>query len=429
MLAEIPRSCHSSSSSSEDRLLHCSDNEFNTSPEKSSPVKRPAPTQCPVSPVGLLTAQNPPLKFTFGATDVRLWDAVKISPVGDPMVTSRVSLKPLQPHQVEANTPSNLTITIKGMKPIPKCHCPICHEDVNSSLHHHAYQWHVPWYADPSHVCWECYQPFQQHAHLEAHLKTPTCSKGHIHDQVAVWVPHINQLFFKIAEGLGLPNQDALTSFVLTKHPKFLAEPHTTIKECNAQIYHLIEQTNCTYPRKDHTYHYNPPPCWAALLQWRTVASLIQLLPSTLQAKIMEVPHGPAEPRLSQAVPFCWTVSSSPVKMVKAAKTTHTSTSSTTVPSLLSICLPLPAHQPKSTSQPSQQGSGDLESPHPASSTPWCWRTSPCARAVEVYPCIQFVQCHHLTVTTWVLPVGYTCPLLLLAQQMAAVYWWPTPGS
>ena len=53
---------------------------------------------------------------------------------------------------------------------------------------------------------------------------------------------------------------------------------------------------------------------------------------------------------------------------MKAAKTTHSS--STTVPSLLSIHVPLPAHKPKSTSQPSKQGSGDLELPHPVSSTP-----------------------------------------------------------
>ena len=142
MLAEMPRSHHSSSSSSEDSLLHCTDNEFNTSPEKSSPIKKLAPT--PVSPVSLLAACIPPPKFTFGATDVRLWDAAKSSSVGDPMVTPRVPLKPLQAHQVEANTSSNLTVTIKGMKQIPKRCCPICHEDVNSSLHHHAYQHMFP---------------------------------------------------------------------------------------------------------------------------------------------------------------------------------------------------------------------------------------------------------------------------------------------
>ena len=140
MLAEMPCSHHSSFSSSEDSLLHCSDNEFNTSPEKSSPIKKPAPTQCPVSPVGLLAACSPPPKFTFGAMDVRLRDAMMRSSAGDPMVTPRAPLKPIQPHQVEAGTHCNLTVTIKGMKQIPKCCCPICHEDVNSSLHRHAYQ-------------------------------------------------------------------------------------------------------------------------------------------------------------------------------------------------------------------------------------------------------------------------------------------------
>ena len=93
MLAEIPHSHHSSSSSSEDSLLNCSDSEFNTSPEKSSPIKRPAPTPCPVSPVSLLTACSPPLKFTIGAIDVRLWDAAMSSSAGDPMVTPRAPLK------------------------------------------------------------------------------------------------------------------------------------------------------------------------------------------------------------------------------------------------------------------------------------------------------------------------------------------------
>ena len=55
---------------------------------------------------------------------------------------------------------------------------------------------------------------------------------------------------------------------------------------------------------------------------------------------------------------------------MKAAKTAHTSTSSSAVPSLLSLHVPLPATKPKATSQPCKQGSGDLESPHPVPTTP-----------------------------------------------------------
>ena len=101
--------------------------------------------------------------------------------------------------------------------------------------------------------------------------------------------PTLTGYFIRLPEGLGLPNRDALTLFVLTQHPKLLAEPHTTVEECDAQIYQLIEQTTCTYPCQEHTYH-NLPPSWAVLLQWRAVASLIQLLPSSLQTEIMEVP-------------------------------------------------------------------------------------------------------------------------------------------
>ena len=69
-------------------------------------------------------------------------------------------------------------------------------------------------------------------------------------------------------------------------------------------------------------------------------------------------------------MPSCQITSSSPVKAVKAAKTTHTSTSSSTVPSLLYLHVPSPATKPKTTSQPHKQGSGDLESPCPSSATP-----------------------------------------------------------
>ena len=234
--------------------------------------------------------------------------------------------------------------------------CPICLEECNTSLRRHSYQCHLPWYADPSRVYWKCFQSFQQHTQLEVHLKTPTCAKGHFHHQAAVWVPHINRLFFKIAQGLGLPNQDALTLFVITKHPKFLAAPCTIVEDCDAQMYHLLEQTNHTYLQQERTYRYNPPPCWAALLQWRTVASLIQLLPSSLWTELMEGPRGPVEPLTSQTVPSTptsttnrtarRTASSSPVKALKAAKTTHTTTSSATVPSLLAICVPSSASQP-----------------------------------------------------------------------------------
>ena len=143
--------------------------------------------------------------------------------------------------------------------------------------------------------------------------------------------------------------------------------PHTTVEDCDAQMYHLLEQTNCTYPQQERTYHYNPPPCWAALFQWRMVASLLQLLPSPLQTELMEVPHGPAEPHPSRAVPLaptstttrtaCQTASSSPTKALKAAKTTHTTTSSAMVSSLLAIHVPSPASQPKVSGK--QEGSGD----------------------------------------------------------------------
>ena len=82
----------------------------------------------------------------------------------------------------------------------------------------------------------------------EKFKKFETCAKGHFHHQATVWVLHINHLFFKIAEGLGLPNWDALTSFVITKYPKFLAAPRTIVEDCDAQMYHLLKQTNRTYP-------------------------------------------------------------------------------------------------------------------------------------------------------------------------------------
>ena len=142
----------------------------------------------------MLAAHSPPPKFTLDATDVRLQDATKSSIVGDPNVTPKVPLKPIQPRQVATSTPHDLTVTIQDLKPISKHCCPICLKECNANLCRHSYQCHVPWYADPSHVCWRCFQPFQQHTQLEAHLKSPTCAKGHFRHQAAVWVPHINSV-------------------------------------------------------------------------------------------------------------------------------------------------------------------------------------------------------------------------------------------
>ena len=106
-------------------------------------------------------------------------------------VTPRLPLKTIQPHQVATSTPHDLAVTIQDLKPISKQHCPICFEECKTSLCCHSYQCHVPWYSDPSHVCWKCFQsfqvtcaagsPFKDPQLCQRSLSSPGCSVGSIH--------------------------------------------------------------------------------------------------------------------------------------------------------------------------------------------------------------------------------------------------------
>ena len=54
--------------------------------------------------------------------------------------------------------------------------CPTCHARPPTSLHNHNHGIHILWYAEPSHICWECFQCFNHPAAVEVHLWDTACS-------------------------------------------------------------------------------------------------------------------------------------------------------------------------------------------------------------------------------------------------------------
>ena len=102
--------------------------------------------------------------------------------------------------------------------------CPTCHARPPTMMHNHNHGIHIPWYADPSHICWECFQHFSHPAMIEVHLRDTACTYGrdHFSNAVAIWAPLVLTMFQGIAQALSLPNIEALASFVTSTHSEFL---------------------------------------------------------------------------------------------------------------------------------------------------------------------------------------------------------------
>ena len=122
-------------------------------------------------------------------------------------------------------------------------------------------------------------------------------------------------------------------------------------------------------------------------------------------------PHGPANPHPPQAVLSHHTASSSPVKAVKAAKTSHTSTSLSTVPSFLSLCVPSPAPSPKLPANSTSRGPviwSHLTLPQPLpcfhSLVPMHISMFQSFWDVPMYPaCLMpSLDSHHLSPSSWI---------------------------
>ena len=170
------QSCTSSSnsSSSDDTLLDTTHDSWRTS----SPVRNvealtsPAPASSSTAPV----TQSTP-KFTFGVTDVQLHDNpncfTKAAPpaAAAPSAATTAPASPSPPweflawkaqivksRQAKTRPAQGVKVTIPGDPSAwpPKLTvrvCPTCHARPPTMMHNHNHGIHIPWYADPSHIC------------------------------------------------------------------------------------------------------------------------------------------------------------------------------------------------------------------------------------------------------------------------------------
>ena len=248
------QSCTSSSnsSSSDDTLLDTTHDSWRTS----SPVQNveaptsPAPASSSTGPV----TQSTP-KFTFRITYAQLCynpnHFTKAAPpaAAAPSAAATTPASPSPPwefparkaqieksRQAKTRPAQGVKITIPGdlsARP-PKLTvwvCPTCHARPPTTMCNHNHGIHIPWYADPSHICWECFQHFSHPAMVEVHLQDTACTygRGHFSNAVAIWVPLVLTMFQSIAQALSLPNIEALASFVTSTHSEFLPGIDTQI--------------------------------------------------------------------------------------------------------------------------------------------------------------------------------------------------------
>ena len=148
---------------------------------------------------------------------------------------------------------------------------------------------HVPWYADPSHICWECFQCFSHPAMVEIHLRDTACTygRGHFSNAVAIWAPLVLTMFQSIAQTLSLLNIEALASFVTSTHSEFLPGIDTPDTKDIEVFQCLQEYQQCSRAAQ---YRYQPPTCVEVLLQWRMLSGLLSLVPLPQRTSIMKVP-------------------------------------------------------------------------------------------------------------------------------------------
>ena len=163
--------------------------------------------------------------------------------------------------------------------------CPYCTVSPGENLCQHAYGVHVPWYMDPTWVCWTCLQSFKQPSLLEAHQAQ--CNKGSFQWHAATWAPWITT-FCTVAQELSLPSMEDLVPF-MTHNYQMLPWSHALDPQ-DQEVMKLFELNRGTYPSQRRIYQANPSNCLAALIQWRIIGGLLS--PQAHIDHLMETPAG-----------------------------------------------------------------------------------------------------------------------------------------
>ena len=124
--------------------------------------------------------------------------------------------------------------------------CPYCTVSPGENLRQHAYGVHVPWYMDPTRVCWTCLQSFKQPSLLEAHQAQ--CNEGSFQWHAATWAPQITTFFHTVTQELSLPSMEDLVPFV-TQNYRMLPWSHALDPQ-DQEVMKLFELNCGTYPNQ-----------------------------------------------------------------------------------------------------------------------------------------------------------------------------------
>ena len=231
----------------------------------------------------------------YGATDLRMRD-----PEFHRRTLGATSGGPPPPAQHTSTggktqgkpTPKPVDLSLAGRKPSSKPfkskstkNCPYCSES-SENLRRHAYGVHVPWYMDPTRVCWTCLQSFKQPSLLEAHRAQ--CGQGQFQAHAAAWAPRVTNFFRIVAQELSLPSMEELVPFI-KQHLRFLPKPRSPIDKPDLEVMKLYELNRQAYP-SGRTYRQDPPNCLAALIQWRIIGGLLSLVSSEARTQLMDAP-------------------------------------------------------------------------------------------------------------------------------------------
>ena len=267
--------------------------------------------------------------------------------------------------------------------------CPYCTISPGENLHRHAYRVHVPWYMDPTQVCWTCLQFFKQPSMLEVHQAQ--CTEGNFQWQAATWTPQITTFFCTVAQELSLPSMEDLVPFITQNY--WILPQSYALDPQDQEVMKLFELNYGTYPSQHRIYQPNPPNYLAALIQWWIISGLlspqacIDLMetpvgvqvtsqedappqPSQLPTHPLPLPHTGPPPSTSAVPPTIkkmLKVTSYPsASATLAHPSTETSASLAPLMSLRVSCLP---NQPSQLAASSSGATAHLSTTAPSSKT------------------------------------------------------------
>ena len=147
---------------------------------------------------------------------------------------------------------------------------------------------HLPLFAYPKNACWECKKPVAQVGRFQRHQDANNCIGGEFREiHVQRWVGLVNQMLWFFAQKLNLLGILALLSYVRADpwlHPPSDQAFMTDLQE----LMELCERSNGIY-RKGREYQMSPPNSAVAMLHWRTLVNLVNMLDVDQQQELLAI--------------------------------------------------------------------------------------------------------------------------------------------